>query len=115
MINNLEGLCNIVKDHGKVKQGEEPIYNLVLTEDYLNNFLFVFEDRGYEPSISHVWCKLTSIILQFNKLKFMIKAHRLIKHGLDGSMCVDHEETYPTMKKANTTLREKLFKIEHLS
>ena len=41
----------------------------------------------------------------------MIKAHRLIKHGLDGSMCVDHEETYPTMKKANTTLREKLFKI----
>ena len=54
MINNLKGLCNIVKDHGKVKQGEEPIYNLVLTEDYLNNFLFVFEDRGYEPSISHV-------------------------------------------------------------
>ena len=45
----------------------------------------------------------------------MVKTRRLIKHGLDGSMCVDHEETYPTMKKANTTLREKLFKIEHLS
>jgi hypothetical protein len=41
MINSLEYLLKIVKDHGKVKKGEEPIYNLVLTDDNLNG-LFCF-------------------------------------------------------------------------
>ena len=115
MINNLEDVFKIVKDHGKVKKGDEPIYNLVLRNDDLNNFLFSLEDRGYEPAISHVCCKITSIRINFNKIKFIIKTQRLIKNGLDGSICVDDEETYNKMNKANNTIREQLFKFEHLS
>ena len=81
----------------------------------MNNFLFALEDQGYEPSISHVCCKITSIRINFYKIKFIKQTQRLIKHGLDGSICVDDEETYNKMNKANNTIREKLFKFEHLS
>ena len=33
MISSVEYLLTIVKDHGKVKKGEEPIYTLVLRDD----------------------------------------------------------------------------------
>ena len=49
---------------------------------------------------------LTSIRINFNTLKFISKTQRLIKHGLDGSMCVDDEETYNKMNQAINTLRE---------
>jgi hypothetical protein len=70
MINNLEDLFKLVKAHGKVKKGESPIYNLILREDDLNTFLFVLEDQGYEPAISHVCCKITSILINFNHIIF---------------------------------------------
>ena len=53
LIHSLEYLVKIVKDHGNVKKGEEPTYNLVLREDDLNHCLFVLEYQGHEPSVSH--------------------------------------------------------------
>jgi hypothetical protein len=50
MIDCLDDVVNIVKDHGKVKKGEVPIYNLVLRDDNLNGFLFSLEYQGYEPA-----------------------------------------------------------------
>ena len=40
MINCLDAILQLIKDHGKVKKGEEPIYNLVLRDDNLNGFFY---------------------------------------------------------------------------
>jgi hypothetical protein len=115
MIDCLDDVVKIVKDHGKVKKGEVPIYNLVLRDDNLNGFLFSLEDQGYEPAISHVCCKITNIRIKFNNIKFIIRTQRLIKNGLDGCICVDDEDIYNKMNKASILIREQLFKYEHLS
>jgi hypothetical protein len=91
MIDCLDDVVKIVKDHGMVKKGETPIYNLVLRDDNLTSFLCALEDQGYEPAISHVCCKITNIRIKFNNIKFIIKTQRLIKNGLDGCICVDDE------------------------
>ena len=83
-----------------MKKGEEPIYNLVLRDDNLNMFYFLVEDHGYAPDISHVCCRITNIRFNFNKLELIIRTRRLIKPGLDGSVCVHDEETTNTMHKA---------------
>ena len=115
MINCLDDILQLIKDHGKVKKGEEPIYNLVLRDDNLNGFLFSLEDAGYASDISHTCCKITSIRLRLNKIKFIIRTQQLLKNGLDGGICVNDEETSNTMNKASNTIREQLFKSEHLS
>jgi hypothetical protein len=38
MIDYPNDILQIIKEHGDVKKGEEPIYNLVLKDDKLNNF-----------------------------------------------------------------------------
>ena len=46
MINCLHDTLQLIKDHGKVKKGEEPIYNLVLRDDNLNvRFVFIIIPR----------------------------------------------------------------------
>ena len=79
MINCLDDILQPIKDHGKVKKGEEPIYNLVLQDDDLNTFLFLLEAQGYEPAISHVCCNITNIRIQFNKIKFIIRTQQILK------------------------------------
>ena len=41
MIDCLNDILQLITDHGKVKKGEEPIYNLVLQDDNLNIY-FIF-------------------------------------------------------------------------
>ena len=41
MIDCSNDLLPIIEDHGKVKKGEEPIYNLILRDDNLNIFAFI--------------------------------------------------------------------------
>ena len=53
--------------------------------------------------------------MQLSNFNFIIRPQQLIKHGLDGSICVSNEETYNKMDKATDTLREQFFKSEHLS
>ena len=65
VINCLDDIVKLIKDHGKVKKGGEPIYNLVLRDDNLNILLFSIEDQGYEPGIRHVCCKLTNTGINF--------------------------------------------------
>jgi hypothetical protein len=115
MINDFEDVLKIVKDHGKVKKGEVPIYNLVLRDDNLNSCSFSLEDQGYEPAISHVCCKITNIRIKLNNIKFIIRTQRLMKNGLDGCICVDDEDIYNKMNQASILIREQLFKSEHLS
>ena len=115
MIDNLDDILEIIKKHGKVKKGEEPRYNLVVRDDNLTGFLFSLEDQGYSSDISHTCCKISNIRLKLNKIKFIIRTQQLIKNGLDGSICVSDEETYNKMNKATNTIREQLFKSEHLS
>ena len=78
-------------------------------------FLCSLKDRGYEPAISHVCCKLTNIRIQFDKHKFIIRTQRLSNNGLGVSTCVTDEDIYNKMTKATNTIREQLFKSEHLS
>ena len=40
MIDCLNDILQLITDHGKVKKGEEPIYNLVLQDDNLNIYFF---------------------------------------------------------------------------
>jgi hypothetical protein len=93
MIDGLDDILQITKKQGKVKKGEEPIYNLVLRDDNLNDFFFLLEAQGYASAISQICCKITNIRIQFNKIKFIIRTQQLIKNGLDGAVCVDDEET----------------------
>ena len=76
---------------------------------------FLLEEQGYEPAISHVCCKITNRRFKFAKLKFTPKTQQLLKHVLDGSICVNNAETDDKMNKATNTIREQLFKSEHLS
>ena len=115
MIDNLDDILKIIKNHGTVKKGEEVKYNLVIRDDNLTNFLFTLEDQGYSSDISHTCCKVSNIRLKLNKIQFIIRTQQLIKNGLDGSICVNDEETYNKMNKASNTIKEQLFKFEHLS
>jgi hypothetical protein len=115
MIDCLDDILQIINNHGDVKKGEDPIYNLVLREDNLNEYLFLLQHMGYEPAISHVCCKITNIRFKFNKNIFIIRTQQIIINGLDGAICVDDEETYNKMNKASNLIREQLFKSEHLS
>ena len=105
----------LLRNMTTLKQGEHPIYNLVLRDDNLNDFFFLLEAQGYASAISHICCKITNIRIQFNKIKFIIRTQQLIKNGLDGAVRVDDEETYNKMNKATNTIREQLFKPSHLS
>jgi hypothetical protein len=58
---------------------------------------------------------MTNIRIKVNTIKFIIRTQRLITNGLDGCICVDDEETYDNMNKASNTIRQQLFKSEHLS
>ena len=113
--NCLDKLFKLITDHGQVKQGEYPIYNLVLGYDDFNNSLLWWEEQGYEPAISHVCCKLTNTRFKFDKLKLIVRTQNLISNELEGSVCAHDEETYNKLNKATNTLREQLFQSEHLS
>ena len=80
-----------------------------------NGFLFSLEDAGYSSDISHTCCNISNIIHKLNKIIFIIRTQQLLKHGLDGSICVSNEDTYNKMNKAANTIKEQLFKSEHLS
>ena len=41
MIDCSNDLLPIIEDHGKVKKGEVPTYNLILRDDSLNIFVFI--------------------------------------------------------------------------
>jgi hypothetical protein len=41
VINNPDYVLQIIKDHGVVKKGENPLYNLVIREDKLSAFVFI--------------------------------------------------------------------------
>ena len=53
IINCLDAILQRIKDHGKVKKGDEPIYTLVLRDDNSNCSLFSLEDAGYAFGITH--------------------------------------------------------------
>ena len=60
-------MFKLIKDHGKVKQGEDPIYNLVLRDGDFNNLLILLQEQGYEPPISHVCCKVPNLKIKIDK------------------------------------------------
>ena len=81
LTNCLYDLFKLIKDHGKVKQGEYPIYNLVLRDGDFNNLLILLQEQGYEPPISHVCCKVPNLKIKIDKLKLTIRTQHLIKNG----------------------------------
>ena len=36
MLNCLDDMLKLVKDHGEVKKGEEPIYDFIVRDDFLS-------------------------------------------------------------------------------
>jgi hypothetical protein len=41
VINHPDDLLRTINDHGVVKKGEKPLYNLVIREDKLTVFVFI--------------------------------------------------------------------------
>ena len=73
------------------------------------------EYQGYASDIYHTCCNITHIRLKLNKINLISITQQLIKHGLDGSICVSNEETFNKLNKATNTIREQLCTSEHLS
>ena len=113
MIEDADDILQILREF-EDEEASELIY-LVHKYDDLEEILWQLKERGHRPQIKHQACKISHMIMTFNKTTFIIKGQQLSPSGIDGTVEVCQEDTYNRMNEAMTVFNNRLFRQEHKS
>ena len=105
-----------IDDMLKIEVGEdEKEVRMVMEDNSLTKAFFDLINSGYEPEIIHQAGIITSIKLDLNNVKYVIKTQNLLKDSCDGCITLNHEKTYNNMNVAFFNFNKALFNPLHKS
>ena len=113
MIEGVDDILQILKELEGTEQSD--LVYLVHKYDDLEQILWQLREAGHKPQIKYQACKISHLVMTFNKTTFIVKAQQLTSTGIDGSVEVSHEETYNRMSGAMTVFNNRLFRQDHKS
>ena len=113
MIEDVDDILHILR---KLEDEEESeLVYLVHKYDDLEEILWQLREAGHTPQPKYQACKISHLVMTFNKTTFILKGQQLTPSVIDGTVEVVQEDTYNRMNEAMTVFNNRPFRQEHKS